>query len=311
MLSFIILVRDARQGAALCLQSILDTVSALGLAADAVEYVLIDDFSDPAGDVVGLFKTLRAGAAPSEVKIVRFTAHRHYAYGLALGLSLARGTHVMFVSHDMVLAPACVQTLLAVAQSDARIGIIRPVSPHMDNAKEHQIAPPARTPLRNTAEVAAFSRYVARYHGVTVAEPPLFIGDAMLITRAVIDRVGVFDTRFRGFMADIDFGVRARRSGFRVVAAPGAWLHHEGAGLRKHVARTTGADAEKQLVHQIESDAAAAWQLFREKWDLSLPVEGKELTTAQIRRLHEAPPAAQFDMRQPPIAIDLEVCEVH
>jgi GT2 family glycosyltransferase len=311
MLSVVLLARNTRNGVTLCLQSLVQTIAALGLPAGEVEYVLIDDFSDAESEIVGLFRSLRTSVAPSSVQIVRFTSHRHYAYGLAVGLSLARGENVLFVSHDMVVPPACVRTLLAAVQSDPRVGIARPVSQHMDGESQLLIKPPPGTPLRDTNEVAAFSRFVARYHGLRIFEPALLIGDAMLITRACIDRIGVFDTRFFGFMGDVDYGVRARRSGFTFVTAPGAWLHHEGSGFRKDTARAAGTEAEKQLADQISADAAAAWQLFRQKWDPTLPAAGRKLTAAQVKHLYEAPPASQFDMRQAPIAIDPVVCEVH
>ncbi|MEA2736223.1 MAG: hypothetical protein QOE14_2674, partial [Humisphaera sp.] len=206
MLTILVLVRNTRGLAASCVQSLLESVSALGLAKEQVEYVLIDDFSDPSAGVVAMFREVRAAAAPSDVRIIRFKSHRHYAYGMALGLSLARGAAVLFISHDMVVTPACIKTLLEVAASDATIGIVRPISTHMDCARHTELAPPAGTPLRDGGDVAAFSKMVARLRGLETDYPLLLVGDAMLIRRAVIDRIGVFDTRFFGFMADIDYG---------------------------------------------------------------------------------------------------------
>jgi GT2 family glycosyltransferase len=226
-LSILLLARDTLASTARCLASLLETVPVLGLDRAAVEYVLIDDHSDTP-DIVRLFREVRAAVAPADVRIVRFTAHRHYVYGVAMGLSLARGQNVLLVSHDMIVPPACVRQLLAVAASDPAIGVVRPVSPHMDMAHAQQVAIPPGVVMRNSADVAAFARFVARYHGLDVAAPPLFVGDAFLVTRATLDRIGVFDTRFYGFMGDIDFGVRARRSGVRVVTASGAWLYHDG-----------------------------------------------------------------------------------
>src|SRR5688500_6319930 len=142
MLSILVLVRNTRQSAANCLQSLLNSVAALGIAKDAVEYVLIDDCSDPPAGIGELFQQVRVAAAPSRVTSIHFKSHRHYAYGMAVGMSVARGASVLFVSHDMIVAPACITTLLAVASSDATIGIVRPVSPHMDCTRHHQVVLP-------------------------------------------------------------------------------------------------------------------------------------------------------------------------
>jgi GT2 family glycosyltransferase len=309
LLSILVLARNTLPSTTLCLASLLDMLIALNMDRAAVEFVLIDDHSDSRA-IVDLFKQVRTSAAPAQVKIVRFTSHRHYVYGVAVGLSVASGRNVLFVSHDMVVPPACVATMLALAGSDAAIGVIRPVSSHMDMATEHQVPFPPELNFASSADVAAYARFVARHHGLTVGAPPLFIGDAFLVTRAALDTIGVFDTRFHGFMGDIDFGVRARRSGVRCVTARGAWLYHEGGGLRKRLAETAGGDVELELARTFQSEAAAAWQVFRQKWDLLLPETHDYLSAEEVKRLHLSPPASVFAMRQPPLPLDPQICEV-
>ena len=309
LLSILVLARNTLPSTTRCLASLLDTVTALNMDRAAVEFVLVDDHSDT-GEIVDLFRQVRAAAAPTDVKIVRFTSHRHYTYGVAIGLSVATGRNVLFVSHDMIVPPACVATMLALVASDARIGLIRPVSGHMDLAPDQELMFPPELRFASAADCAAYARFVARYHGLAVGAPPLFIGDAFLVTRGALDTIGVFDTRFYGFMGDIDFGVRARRSGIRCVTAHGAWLYHPGSGLRKQVAETAGAAVEQALARRFESEAAVAWRLFREKWDLSLPEVPDHLSAEHVKSLHLSPPASVFEMRQPPLAIDPQICEV-
>jgi len=47
-----------------------------------------------------------------------------------------------------------------------------------------------------------------------------------LIDPAVIHRVGAFDTRLFAYCEDVDFSLRARRAGFRVLVVPAALVHH-------------------------------------------------------------------------------------
>jgi len=225
-------------------------------------------------------------------------------------MSVARGSAVLFISHDMVIAPACIRALLETAASDASIGVIRPVSPHMDCSRERQVTVPSTTPLREQRDVNAFSSFIARYHGTAVQEPTFFIGDAMLITRGAIERIGVFDTRFFGFMADIDYGVRARRAGLRVVTALGAWLYHEGSGTRKNTAKTAGVAAEESLARRLKAEVETAWAAFRQKWDPALPDDFQKITKEQMARLIAAPPASQFELREPPLAMDPSIWDV-
>jgi O-antigen biosynthesis protein len=303
MISIIVLIRNAREFAARCLTSLSLTEAALHIDPSALEYVLIDDCSDASADVPGLVSNFRQSTA-AQVRFIRLREHRHYAYGVALGMSLAKGECVLFFSHDMLIPPACVRAMLEVA---ARGGdVIRPRSQHMDGGDRVVLAPPLR--LRNADDVSAFSELVHRHFGGQTTNIRMFIGDAMLIKRSVIDRIGVFDTRFYGFMADIDYGLRALRAGFSVVTAMGAWLHHEGSGVTKSV-ELAGGDW-KAVNLKNRSDTAAAYEKFRAKWNPRLPADLMSLrTTDEFATLLQLPRGA-YDEIQPPLELDPAVCEV-
>ncbi|MCQ2445016.1 MAG: glycosyltransferase [Mailhella sp.] len=64
-------------------------------------------------------------------------------------------------------------------------------------------------------------------HGLTdraeIAAKLDYVSDAScLITRGLAEKVGLFDERFSGFFEDVEYGLRARRSGFALNWAPGA-----------------------------------------------------------------------------------------
>ena len=93
----------------------------------------IDDNSRPDSDIPGLIRSIR-NQVPVPIRGIRFRRHQHYTYSVALGLSVACGEQVLFVSHDMIVPSACLSTLLSHAVSRPEIGILRPVSRHMDYA---------------------------------------------------------------------------------------------------------------------------------------------------------------------------------
>src|SRR5687768_4098051 len=258
-----------------CLQSLLACREALA-AAGGVEFVLIDDHSDPQRATLPLLSEFRETIGDAaETKIVRFKRRMHYTHALAYGLSLARGDQVLFTSQDMVISPPCIEELVDAARRDERIGVIRPTSQHMDWAKTFVQSPPAN---RDASQFAAEIRQ--RFAG-EIVDWPMLIGDAMLIARAVIDRIGVFDTRYRGFMGDIDYGVRLHRAGFRHVIARGAWLHHEGAGTAKESGDAqAGGEGMMRLVQ-------TAYAEFRRKWgEEYLPPHFRDMRREHFERLH-------------------------
>ncbi|MBI1854244.1 MAG: glycosyltransferase family 2 protein [Planctomycetes bacterium] len=56
------------------------------------------------------------------------------------------------------------------------------------------------------------------------------LGCGMLVTRSVVDSIGLFDERYFAYFEEIDLCLRARRSGFPVVTVPRARVVHRGFG---------------------------------------------------------------------------------
>jgi len=64
-------------------------------------------------------------------------------------------------------------------------------------------------------------------HGLSdrkeIAEKLDYVSDAScLITRAMVEDIGLFDERFSGFYEDVEYGIRARNAGYALNWAPGA-----------------------------------------------------------------------------------------
>ena len=111
------------------------------------------------------------------------------------------------------------------------------------------------------------------------------------------------DLRFFGYFGDIDYGMRAHAAGFRLVCAKGAWLFHKGAGhIKADTAGTNAAFARRMAW------VRGAYQLFREKWDVTLPDSYAELKSRDFLSIadsnahrvilkYELPPTVLEDLK--------------
>src|SRR5437764_10189714 len=113
MLSIVVPVRNTRKFAGNCLKSILDTLERLRMWESA-EVILMDDDSNPADQIPDLFRSFKQQAR-CEVLAFRFKQRQHYSRACAVGFSMSQGNAILLVSHDMMLTPSYVQTLLAVS----------------------------------------------------------------------------------------------------------------------------------------------------------------------------------------------------
>lgn len=304
MISVVVPARNGKQFTANCLSSLLYTFHRLGGNQD-VEFILIDDNSTPDQGICDQFLEFRR-QTPAPVKIVRFKQRRYYAWGCAYGLALARGSAVLFLSYDMCLTPEYLRAVINVAALDEKFGLVRGTSPYTDAFPQYQVVSPF--PARGMDDLAGFAEFVARYHGLAHNEDFLLTGDAMLIKRSLLERIGSFDTRFPfGYFSDVDFGLRCLRSGFKMVCAKGAWLHHEGAGAYKDESLTKHIDM--RLVHADRMKMVqACYSVFRDKWDKSMPPNYDRAFDITFPSLRAA--KVQFDEHQPFVPLDDPLVEL-
>jgi GT2 family glycosyltransferase len=266
MLSIIVPARNDGKMTRECLGALLHALERLRLQA---ELILIDDASEPGEGILDAFRETRQRARGQNVKIIRAANHRHYSGVFSLGLHFAQGDRVFFLSNDMLVTPSFLLALLSVSALDTKIGIVRGTSNYTDSHPEYHIQPDR--PLAGYNDILSFSAKRFAEGGIAFREDAVLSGDAVLISRALIDAIGVLDLRFFGYFGDVDYGMRAHLAGFKLVCALGAWLYHVG-GL--HVTR------EMQQLGESDPGAAGARRMalvetayaaFREKWGATLP----------------------------------------
>jgi len=308
VVTVVVLFRNAPRLARNCLRALRGSVG-----TTVEEVLLIDDCSEPGRDVLPLLTSFRAELATATprtaVRIVRFRRPMHYGLGLAYALSIARrDTAVLFLSHDMMLTPACLRAMTAVIAADREVGIVRPSSQHMDWAKPLTIAPPA--PIETFEAASAFADDVYKQFINGAFEWPMLIGDAMQIRRAVIDRIGVFDPQFPTYMGDIDYGIRAARAGFRHVIARGAWLHHEGNGTAKETA-TAGGESVLQQGRRMLAMVEESYARFRQKWgEANFPPHFRDMRRQHFEALHALPGRLSGDAFVPQLTMSDDIGEM-
>ena len=58
-------------------------------------------------------------------------------------------------------------------------------------------------------------------------ETDFVTGCAMLISREVIEKIGLLDNRFFLYNEDVDYSLRVKKAGFKVMFCPSSWVYHK------------------------------------------------------------------------------------
>jgi GT2 family glycosyltransferase len=227
------------------------------------ELILVDDQSPD--DTLDVYLDARKWHA--NTRIFSFTQNLEYCESVNAFLSHARGDRLIFLSNDILASPAYLRRILATADANPDCGIVRGCSNFVDNRSPAHNLPIASCETRE-AYFAFADEVAARNRDSPLLDERFLVGDAFLATRRVIDRIGVFDTRFRGYYGDCDFGLRAQISGFRVVLERGAFAYHKQDANFEYLPED---ERERKLARRYEKLAAALGEFLRK---YSIPLTG-------------------------------------
>jgi len=199
--------------------------------------VVIDNAS--ADGTVAALRARHGGLA-----IIENDANLGYAGGNNVGIrwALEHGAdYVVVINNDTEVTPEMLTELVRVAESDVRIGVVGCRNILMDDP----------TRLWGAYGELTYGPFVVRTAGEGAADTPSWhtvkdvdwvVGNGYLWRRAALERIGLLDESFFAYHEDVDWCLRARAAGFRVVYAGAAAILHKGAahadGVQRHALLT-------------------------------------------------------------------------
>ena len=196
------------------LRNCLDSLYAQDYSA--IEIIVVDNGSEE--DIRGML-----AKEFSEVRMVRLDKNYGFAGGNNRGIEIAQGKYIALINNDAVAAPQWISSLVATAESDSRIGAVASI-----------IIDGNRPEVLDSCGVGialdGMSRQAMRGMPVPNLNKPkevlAFSGCACLLRMEALREVGLFDEDFFAYCEDTDLALRLRWSGWKIVVAPGAYVHH-------------------------------------------------------------------------------------
>jgi len=235
--------------------------------------ILVDDGS---GAETAAWLEAYARDHPATVRLRREAAG---GYTVAANAGLARslasaGTagdappdFVVLLNSDTVVTPAWLERLVGCAASDERIGLVGPLS----NCASWQSIPDvdaggdwADNPLPADLSADDMAQLVARDSARLYPRLPFLNGFCLLVRRAVLEQVGLFDEAAfgEGYGEENDYALRARAAGWALALADDAYVYHAQSRSYSHDRRLALAEragralAAKHGEHEIAAGVA-------------------------------------------------------
>ncbi|MFH2204581.1 MAG: glycosyltransferase family 2 protein [Elusimicrobiota bacterium] len=185
-----------------------------------------------------------------EVRILRSLSNVGFARGNNSGIMAAlqdRADYVLLLNDDTVVRPDFLDLLVDAGESDPDAGMLGPMICYFDEPQRIWFAGAAFD--ESTARLS-FARADEVDDGKSDAKPEesdFITGCALLVKRALIERVGLLDERYFLYWEDVDWGLRAKESGYKCIVVPAAKILHK-------VSRSTGGqDSALRSYHKTRS----------------------------------------------------------
>jgi GT2 family glycosyltransferase len=191
------------------------------LAYPNYEVIVVDNASVPR-----LTSVVDPATYPG-VRVVRSEENLGFTGGNNLGMAAANGDYFFIVNNDTELNPSLLDRLLEPFATDPRIGVTCP--------KIRSFAPPHELQY---AGYSGMNRYTGTARPLGLGQPdspafdqpgptPFAHGCAMLVRRAVVERVGRFADRFFLYYEELDWSQRITDAGFVIYYQPLADILHK------------------------------------------------------------------------------------
>tara|TARA_B100001765_G_C19494622_1_gene335806 strand:+ start:179 stop:1108 length:930 start_codon:yes stop_codon:yes gene_type:complete len=202
----------------ICLNKIFESIQG------DFELILVDDCSPDKNQTKNLFLSVKN--RHTNTKVFSFNKNKEYSESVNCILSHASGEKILFVSNDIFISPYYLKSILEISKKMPNFGTIRGVSNFVDNnSKLHNID--TKKEIQNLDQINDFSERIYKNKQLSFFEEKFLTGDIFLVNKKALKKIGYFDNYFYGYFSDHDFGIRLRRSGYKLLVSEGAFAYHQ------------------------------------------------------------------------------------
>lgn len=211
--SIIVLNYNGRKFIVECLRSLLKQT----YTSKYYEIIFVDNASQD-GSVELVRKKFKKQIKAKKIKVIQNSQNLGFTGGNNIGIFKSRGSYIAFFNNDAVADKKWLSELIKVIESDSRIGI---VTCHIDNANAAHFGGGTVNSILGIAKGLPYN-----YKEPT--ETGFGNGCAMLFRRELIEKIGVLLDDLFIYLEDIDFSLRAKKAGYKIVFVPSAKVFHYG-----------------------------------------------------------------------------------
>ncbi|WP_367850303.1 glycosyltransferase family 2 protein [Rhodoferax sp. WC2427] len=208
----------------------------VGSALPQVDEVLV---VDNASRDTSMDECAQLYSADRRLALTRNSANLGFAAACNIGYLQAKGDYILFLNPDCFLEPTAVANLLAALQGDSSVGMVGGLLMNLDGTEQGGGRRAIPTPWRSFVRAFGLNRFEKRWpklffdfhlHKQALPQHPIDVeaisGACMLVKRQAVDAVGLWDDGYFLHCEDLDWCMRFRLAGWKILFVPSAHILH-------------------------------------------------------------------------------------
>jgi GT2 family glycosyltransferase len=218
-----------------------DTVESV-LRSQSVSHIYVVDNLSTDGSL-----DLLPNGQRDRLTIIRNTANLGFATACNMGLARASCENLLVLNPDCQVIGTAIDHLVAILRSADRVGMVGPLLVNPDGSEQAGGRRMLPTPSLVLGQLAAKLQWLLRYqfrsfllHHEPLPDRPVEVeaisGACMMVRRELIADVGPLDENYFLHCEDLDWCMRARRRGWKILFVPEVKVvHHKGVSTGSQV----------------------------------------------------------------------------
>jgi len=179
--------------------------------------------------------------ADPRLKIIRNRLNAGFAKANNIAIAKARGDYILILNPDCIIEPDTIRHLAIEMQTREDVGAAGVLIHNPDGTEQAGCRRTIPTPWRTLVRVFHLDRYLSRYSrfrsfemkNSPLPEVPVEVeaisGAFMFVKRRAIDAIGLLDDKYFMHCEDLDWCMRFRRAGWKILFIPHIKiLHYKG-----------------------------------------------------------------------------------
>lgn len=196
-----------------------------------VEVIVVDNASTD--------KSLSAIQKLPKVQVIQNSTNVGFASACNCGIGVAGADKLLFINPDCTFEPGTLSKLQEVLDSDDGIGMVGGLLVNLDGSEQAGGRRAIPTPWRSFVRAFGLARYADRWPSLfydfhlnkkPLPEHPIEVeaisGACMMVKRSALDDVGEWDEDYFLHCEDLDWCMRFRQHGWKILFVPSARITH-------------------------------------------------------------------------------------